>query len=60
MSGGYDASVKLWDTRSSKAPLYNLQGHQGQVLTVDWSNSKYLVSGGSDNSMHIFKNRDLF
>ncbi|RZC32546.1 ribosome biogenesis protein WDR12 -like [Asbolus verrucosus] len=56
VSGGYDASVKLWDTRSPRAPLYNLEGHQGQVLAVDWSNNKYLVSGGSDNSMHIFKN----
>lgn len=58
MSGGYDAAVKLWDTRSSKAPLYNLRGHEGQVLSVDWTNHKYLVSGGSDNSVHIFKNND--
>lgn len=59
LSGGYDSTVKLWDTRSPKAPLYNLQGHQGQVLSVDWSNKKYLVSGGSDNSVHIFRNKDV-
>lgn len=59
MSGGYDAAVKLWDTRSPKAPLYDLRGHEGQVLSVDWTNKKYLVSGGSDNSVHIFKNNDV-
>ncbi|XP_023012701.2 ribosome biogenesis protein WDR12 homolog [Leptinotarsa decemlineata] len=59
LSGGYDSSVKLWDTRSSRAPLYNLEGHQGQVLGVDWSNKKYLISGGSDNVVHIFKNKHI-
>ncbi|KAK9879387.1 hypothetical protein WA026_006457 [Henosepilachna vigintioctopunctata] len=59
LSGGYDAKVKLWDTRSSKAPLYDMQGHDGQVLKVDWSNKKYLISGGADNRVHIFKNKDL-
>ncbi|XP_018325752.1 ribosome biogenesis protein WDR12 homolog [Agrilus planipennis] len=57
MSGGYDESVKLWDTRSPKAPLYELSGHEGKVLCVDWSNPKHLVSGGTDNSVHIFKNK---
>ncbi|XP_019873102.1 ribosome biogenesis protein WDR12 homolog [Aethina tumida] len=59
MSGGYDSDVKLWDTRSPKAPLYNLQGHEGQVLSVDWSNNKYLISGGCDNSVHVFKNKHM-
>ncbi|XP_063901472.1 ribosome biogenesis protein WDR12 homolog [Zophobas morio] len=59
MSGGYDSCVKLWDSRSPRAPLYNLEGHQGQVLVVDWSNNKYLVSGGSDNNVHIFRNKQI-
>ncbi|XP_066143173.1 ribosome biogenesis protein WDR12 homolog [Euwallacea fornicatus] len=59
ISGSYDSTVKMWDTRSPKAPLFNLQGHEGQVLAVDWSNNKYLVSGGADNSVHIFKNKDV-
>ncbi|KAF5288979.1 hypothetical protein FQA39_LY03858 [Lamprigera yunnana] len=57
MSGSYDECVKLWDSRSPKAPLYDLTGHQGKVLCVDWSNPQLLVSGGTDNSVHIFKNR---
>lgn len=55
ISGGYDECVKLWDTRSPMAPLYDLTGHLGKVLCVDWTNPKYIVSGGSDNSVHIFK-----
>lgn len=59
VAGDYNSSVKLWDTRSPRAPLYNLQGHDEQVLAVDWSNPKYIVSGGADNSIHIFKNKHV-
>ncbi|KAF2893661.1 hypothetical protein ILUMI_12516 [Ignelater luminosus] len=59
MSGSYDECVKLWDTRCPRAPLYDLSGHEGKVLCVDWSNPKHLVSGGTDNSVHIFKNRQF-
>jgi len=59
MSGSYDECVKLWDTRCPKAPLYDLSGHEGKVLCVDWSNPRHLVSGGTDNSVHIFKNRQF-
>lgn len=56
MSGGYDECVKFWDTRCPKAPLYDMKGHEGKVLCLDWTNSKYLISGGCDNTIHIFKN----
>lgn len=57
MSGSHDECVKLWDTRSPKAPLFDLTGHQGKVLCLDWSNPKYMVSGGTDNAVHVFKNK---
>lgn len=57
LSAGYDQNVKMWDIRSHKAPLYNLSGHDGKVLCVDWTNNKYIVSGGSDNRIHLFKNK---
>ncbi|XP_045471227.1 ribosome biogenesis protein WDR12 homolog [Harmonia axyridis] len=56
VSGGYDAKVKMWDTRSPKASLYDLEGHEGDVHKVDWSGRQYLISGGADNYVHIFKN----
>lgn len=40
---------------SAKAPLYDLIGHNDKILDVDWSNSKYVVSGGADNAVRIFK-----
>lgn len=43
--------------RSFKAPLYDLVGHEDKVMAVDWTNSKYILSGGSDNSVRIFKSK---
>lgn len=57
ISGSYDHQVKLWDYRSPKAPLYDLIGHDDKVLDVDWSNPKFMVSGGSDNTVRIFKSK---
>lgn len=55
MSGGYDNNVKLWDSRSPKAPLFDLTGHEDKVLCCDWSNPKFMISGGADNTVRIFK-----
>lgn len=48
ISGGHDCQVLLWDTRSPRAPLYNLEGHEDKVMCCDWSNPRYMVSGGAD------------
>lgn len=55
VSGSYDNQNKLWDYRSPKAPLYDLLGHGEKVLDIDWSNPKYIVSGGADNTVRVFK-----
>lgn len=57
ISGAYDNQVKLWDVRSPRAPLFDLMGHEDKILTCDWSNPKYMVSGGSDNSVKIFQSK---
>lgn len=56
VSGSYDNSVKQWDARSTSAPLYDMLGHQEKVLTVNWSNANYMVSGGVDNQIKVFAN----
>lgn len=57
ISGAHDNMVKLWDMRSAKAPLFDLIGHEDKVHDCDWSNPKYMVSGGADNSVRIFKSK---
>lgn len=57
VSGSYDNQNKLWDCRSPKAPLYDLIGHGDKVLDIDWSNPKYIVSGGADNTVRVYKSR---
>ncbi|TMW45015.1 hypothetical protein DOY81_009906 [Sarcophaga bullata] len=57
VSGSYDNQNKLWDCRSPKAPLYDLLGHGDKVLDIDWSNPKYIVSGGADNTVRVYKSR---
>ena len=37
------------------SPLF--LGHTDKVLSCDWSNPEYIVSGGADNDMKIFKSK---
>lgn len=59
ISGAYDNIVKFWDTRSPKAPLFDLLGHEDKVLCCDWSNPKLIMSGGADNTLRIFKSNHV-
>ncbi|MCL4128536.1 UNVERIFIED_CONTAM: hypothetical protein GTU68_024189 [Idotea baltica] len=55
VTGCYDRKVRVWDMRSSKTPLYSILGHTEKVLSVDWSSSKHIASGGADCSALIYE-----
>ncbi|XP_066595230.1 ribosome biogenesis protein WDR12 homolog [Prorops nasuta] len=59
ISGAYDNTTKLWDTRSPNAPLFDLSGHEDKVLCCNWSNPMLIVSGGADNTVRIFKSKKI-
>lgn len=42
---------------SPKAPLFDLSGHEDKILCCNWSNPKFMVSGGADNTVRIFKSK---
>jgi ribosome biogenesis protein YTM1 len=50
LHGAYDGSSAIWDIRSLSAPLFHLEKHEGQVLSVGWGgkDAKVCISGGSD------------
>ncbi|GIY64628.1 ribosome biogenesis protein WDR12 homolog [Caerostris darwini] len=55
VSGSMDFMVKLWDTRSCKTPLFDISGHEDKVFAVDWSLKDYIISGGADNHIKLYK-----
>ncbi|KAG1463560.1 hypothetical protein G6F46_007285 [Rhizopus delemar] len=55
-SGSYDSSVRVWDIRSSKEPLYTVDAAENKekILSVFWDNDKILC-GGEEKKMRIYQ-----
>ncbi|GFT72088.1 ribosome biogenesis protein WDR12 homolog [Nephila pilipes] len=58
VSGSMDSLVKLWDTRSFKTPLFDISGHEDKVFAIDWSLRNFVISGGADNHIKMYKFQD--
>lgn len=54
VSGSYDYTVKQWDIRLPNVPLYEMLGHNDKIMSVNWSNQRFIVSGGADSQIKIF------
>jgi serine/threonine protein kinase len=49
-----DKSIKLWNFRSGK-PVRNIEAHDGQVYSVDYSpNGNTLISGSADRTIKLW------
>jgi len=57
ISGSHDKLMKLWDRRSPRAPLYSMTGHTENILCTSWSNPKFMMSGGADNTLRVFRGK---
>ncbi|KFD71442.1 hypothetical protein M514_10582 [Trichuris suis] len=55
ISASYDALMKLWDFRSTKVPLYDLSGHSDRILCCDFSSPSFMLSGGVDGRVNVYR-----
>ncbi|KIJ40495.1 hypothetical protein M422DRAFT_256455 [Sphaerobolus stellatus SS14] len=55
VSGSWDKTIQIWDTKTGEAVGEPLQGHQESVLTVAFSpDGKHIVSGSEDKTIQIW------
>jgi len=53
VSASHDATLRVWDVRSSSTPLYEITGHNDKVLACHWQGN-HVVSGGADNQLKFY------
>ena len=57
-SAAADGNVIVWDVKIDSPtygqPVHKLHGHNGVVLSVDWSQDGELASGGSDHTVIVW------
>ena len=54
VSGSRDYTIRLWDARQGGESLSSLEGHTGEVSTVQWhSNGFSILSAGRDNQAKV-------
>ena len=48
ISGSYDGSIKHWDIRNPRSPVYTVGAHKKKLLCMDWEDGGSVASGGED------------
>ena len=56
LTGGEDQTVKIWDRRNLSAQLHRFEGHENNIMSVEWStvNSSMFASGSLDKKVKIW------
>ncbi|PNI27728.1 EFCAB8 isoform 1 [Pan troglodytes] len=56
VTGGYDASIRLWNPFVSKRPVWLMKGHQTSVthILVDSRNNSILISVSKDKNIRVW------
>ena len=63
LTGGEDENVRIWDRRNLSAGLHKFEGHEGSVMSVEWSKvngmnsinvGSVFASGGADKKVKIW------
>lgn len=56
LTGGQTQDVKIWDTRNLNHRLHKFDGHEDNVVTLDWSPTKpnIFASGSLDKTVKIW------
>ncbi|KRY75556.1 Ribosome biogenesis protein WDR12 -like protein, partial [Trichinella pseudospiralis] len=55
LSSDYAGLLKLWDIRNAQSPLYDLKSTANKMLCCDYSIPEYLIGGGTDGCLAVFK-----
>lgn len=49
ISGSFDKLAVLWDIRSNKTPLYQMDAHKDRITCCDWSTDNTIATGSTDS-----------
>ena len=54
LTGASDSSLSLWDERSMKHPLKELEGHKEKILSISWQSDSVFASCAEDGKVCVF------
>jgi WD40 repeat protein len=56
-SVGYDKLLKIWDIRSTKKALYEIQTDSEKNYSAVYNSREYLMTGGDNSTINVYQNK---